>query len=76
MFPNLKEVLLYKFHGLRNTEIASLTNYLLSSHSKNLKDLILPHLNYDFAVFTDFCKVFEQDAKSLNSLTFEKISFD
>jgi hypothetical protein len=76
MFSNIKEILLYKFHGLRNTEMDSLVNYLMSRHSRNLKSLILPHLNYDSKMFIDFCKVFERDALSLTSLIIERINFD
>jgi hypothetical protein len=62
MFPNLKEVSLYKYYGLSSNEIASLAQYLISQHSNNLKSLIIHLLNYDYATFKDFCKVFEQGA--------------
>jgi hypothetical protein len=48
----------------------------MSDFSKNLKILVIPHLNDDLKEFTDFCKVFEQGAISLTKITIERIKFD
>jgi hypothetical protein len=45
----------------------------MSDSSKNLKTFVLPHLNDDLINFREFCKVFEQGAISLTTLTIETI---